>query len=88
MAAQDVAYRNLVDMMADLGQGSLDAAVAPRRVFLGNTHDELVKLLIDSGSPWRFVLLLPSNLLAINRLYHLMRVSGVAMSLSYLRSKG
>jgi hypothetical protein len=43
VAAQDVAHRNLVDMIPHVRQGSLDTAVAPRRVFLSHPHHECFK---------------------------------------------
>jgi hypothetical protein len=40
VAAQDMPHGDLVDVMSQIRQGALDAAVSPGRILLGHTHDE------------------------------------------------
>src|SRR5882724_5218333 len=50
VAAQDVPDRNLVDVMPQICQGTLEAAIAPRGILLGHTHHQLLHLLRDTRS--------------------------------------
>src|SRR5207237_3403511 len=48
MTAQDIADRNFVESMAHVREGTLDAAVAPRRVLFRHADHELLDLLGDT----------------------------------------
>src|SRR5688572_26909299 len=50
MTAQDIAYGDLVDGMPEIGQGALDTAIPPGRVFFCHANDELLNLFIDAWS--------------------------------------
>jgi hypothetical protein len=63
MAAQDVAHRNLVDVMPQVGQRSLDASVAPDSILFRHAHDKLLNLLGDTGSAEPLAVLAPVELL-------------------------
>jgi hypothetical protein len=56
VATQDVPYRDRVDAVPQVRQGTLDAAIAPSRILLGHADDELLDLL---GNSW------PSRLSAL-----------------------
>src|SRR5438132_1224815 len=50
MAAQDVAHRELVDVMSEIRQRALHATVTPGGVLLGHAHDQLLDFLSDTRS--------------------------------------
>ena len=50
MTAQDIAHRDLVDLMPEIGQGALNTAIPPGRIFFGQAHDKLFNVLGDTGS--------------------------------------
>jgi hypothetical protein len=53
----------LNDVMTEVGACPLDASVAPRRVFLGHAHHELLHLLGNTGSATLTTLHTPVKLL-------------------------
>ena len=61
--AQDIAHRDLVDVMPQIRQGPLDASIAPGRILFGHADDELLDLLSDTRSAQRSPLLAPVKLL-------------------------
>lgn len=50
MAAQDVAPRDFVEVMPEIGQGALHAAIASCGMLCRHAHDELRRFLGDPGS--------------------------------------
>ena len=85
VTTQDIAHGDLVDVMAEVRQGTLDAPIAPGGVLLGHLDDELLDLLRHGGRPSCVRRVLPSNFCAMSRLYQRMRVSGVASVATSLR---
>src|SRR5712691_849506 len=69
MATQDVTHGNLVDVMPEVGQRTLDTLIPPTGVLLSHAHDELLDLLGNARSSKLFALLaavkLPGNQLLI-----------------------
>src|SRR3954471_10053939 len=62
MATQDIAHRDVVDRMAQICQGTLDAAVAPGCILFRHADHELLNLLGDTRSTQRSSLLAPVTL--------------------------
>jgi len=50
MAAQDIPHRHLIDGMTEVHQGTLDAAIAPRRILFSHAYDEWLDFLRDTGT--------------------------------------
>src|SRR6266496_4453333 len=65
---QDIAHRNLVDMMPQIRQGTLDPSIAPGRIFFGHLDNELLDLLSDTRSATRLSLRAPVKLLGAQSL--------------------
>ena len=63
MAAQDVAHRDLIDLMAQVRQGSLDAPITPGRILLRHENDQLLHFIGDARSAPRFALMAAIELL-------------------------
>jgi hypothetical protein len=51
MAPQDIAHRDLVNPMSQIGQTTLNATVSPGRVVLSHLQDKHFDLFRDTGSP-------------------------------------
>src|SRR5262245_26203556 len=64
MTAQEVSHGDLVDVMADIGQRPLDAAVPPGRVVVGHLQDECFNLIRDTGPSQLIALLATVKLLS------------------------
>jgi hypothetical protein len=63
IAAQDMAHGQLVDMMSQIRQGSLDPSIAPRRIFLCHVHDQLFDLFCDTRAARRLTMVTAIELL-------------------------
>src|SRR2546422_5790837 len=55
MAFEDVADRLVADRIAQVGQGTHDAVIAPRAILPGHPHDEAFNLLVNARTPNRLV---------------------------------
>ena len=49
MTPQDVAHRDLVNVVSQVAQGTLDAAVTPGRIVMGHLQDERFDLIPRHG---------------------------------------
>jgi len=49
VATEDITHGTLVDVMSQVRQGPLDAAVAPCGILCRHAHDQLLDLLCDMG---------------------------------------
>ena len=52
VSLEDVADRLIGDLVAEIGQGTLDAVVSPVRILLGHTKNKLFDFIRDSRSSW------------------------------------
>jgi hypothetical protein len=50
MATQDITHRARVDVVPQIREGALDAAIAPGGILFGHADDQLLNLLDDTGS--------------------------------------
>ena len=57
MAAQDIAHGDFVDVMTQISQSALDAAIAPGCIVFRDANHELIDLLINAWSTRCFPLL-------------------------------
>ena len=53
MAFEDVAHRLVADRIAQVGQGTHDAVIAPRAILAGHAHHQGLQLLVDAGTSQR-----------------------------------
>ena len=82
---QDVTHGQLVDLMAQIRQGTLNATVTPGGVLLGHAQDQLLDVLGDTRSATQSSLLAAVTLLGAQSLDQRRRVSGVAREATSVR---
>ena len=85
MAPQNVAHRDLVDVMAQIRQRALNAAVTPGGVVIGYLQDKGFDLIRDSGSS-QFVTLLAAVKLLSDKLSNPDAFSYLLFNRKYLNS--
>ena len=56
-ALENVAHRLIANLVAQMSQSTGNAVVTPRPILFRHLNDEVLKFLVDSGSPQGFALL-------------------------------
>src|SRR5438309_1708945 len=49
-ALEDIAHRLITDVVAQMGQGTCNAIIAPAAILSGHAHYQVLELFVDAGS--------------------------------------